>query len=110
MSRDGIFEIITWPINDYYKDGECLLGDDLATELGKKLGISFKQLRVMFKIEHLVRPLMHDRYLVTNQGIVLGFSKGFDLFASDTLGTCDVLISKLMSPTNNCGMLESEKI
>ena len=113
---DGLFEIITWPVTHVQKDGKTLLGDALAEELGRRLAIPFKQLRVMFKSEHKFRADMHDRYLVTNQGIVLGFSKGFDLFASDTLGTCDVylrkpdvLISKLMSPTGNCGMLVPKK-
>ncbi len=113
---DGLFEIITWPVTHVQKDGKALLGDALAEELGRRLAIPFKQLRVMFKSEHKFRADMHDRYLVTNQGIVLGFSKGFDLFASDTLGSCDVylrkpdaLISKLMSPTGNFGMLEPKK-
>ena len=113
---DGLFEIITWPVTHVQKEGKVLLGDALAEELGRRLAIPFKQLRVMFKSEHKFRSDMHDRYLVTNQGIVLGFSKGFDLFASDTLGTCDVylrkpdaLISKLMSPTRNCGMLVPNK-
>ena len=113
---NGLFEIITWPVTHVRKDGQTLLGNELAKELGKRPSIPFNHLRVMFKSEHKFRADMHDRYLVTNQGIVLGFSKGFDLFASETLGTCDVylrkpdsLISKLMSPTNNCGMLEPKE-
>ncbi|MDF7823141.1 hypothetical protein P4B35_03895 [Pontiellaceae bacterium B12227] len=113
---NGLFEIITWPVTHVQKDGKALLKDDLAKELGKRLSIPFSHLRVIFKSEHKFRADMHDRYLVTNQGIVLGFSKGFDLFASNTLGTCDVylrkpdsLISMLMSPSNDCGKLEPKK-
>lgn len=113
---NGLFEIITWPATHVKRDGKTLLGNDLAEELGRRLAIPFSHLRVMFKSEQTFRADMHDRYLVTNQGIVLGFSKGFDLFASDTLAPCDVylrkpdpLISKLMSPTDNSGMLEPKK-
>lgn len=111
-AESGLFEIITWPVTHVQKSGKPLLEDDLAEELGRRLAIPFRNLRVMFKNEWRFKADMHDRYLVTNQGIVLGFSKGFDLFSSGTLGTCDVylrkpdeLISRLMSPSNNCGIL-----
>jgi len=113
---DGLFEVITWPVTHVQKNDKPLLGDDLAEELGLRLAIPFKQLRIMFKNEQRFRADMHDRYLITNQGFVLGFSRGFDLFAADTLGTCDVylrkpddLIMRLMSPSNNCGMLDRSR-
>lgn len=114
---NGIFEVITWPATHVRnKDGQPLLGNALAEELGKRLGITFDQLRVMFKDKQKFQSDMHDRYLVTNQGIVLGFSKGFDLFSGDKLDPCDVylrpsdnLITQLVSPTGNQGILKRKR-
>ena len=109
--KQGLFEVITWPVHHVEKDGQRLLQDDLAKELGKRLGFPHPNLRIMLKRERDFKTDMHDRYLVTNQGIMLGFSKGFDLSSDSVMGTCDVyfrrpdsLISRIMSPTNNCGI------
>jgi len=111
----GTFEVITWPVTHVQNAGKSMLGDDLAEEFGRRLGISFKQLRVMFKREHSFREDMHDRYLITNQGFVLGFSKGFDLSSAAAMSVCDVyfrhhdnLIARLMSKTGQCGLLDQQ--
>ncbi|MDF7801787.1 hypothetical protein P4C99_20075 [Pontiellaceae bacterium B1224] len=110
---DGIFEVISAHETSARLNGKTILGNDQAKAIGIKLQIPQPQLRVLLHSPQKFGSDMHDRYLVTSQNIVLGFSKGFDLFAADTLGTCDVylrkpdaLISKLMSPTGNCGMLD----
>jgi hypothetical protein len=59
---------------------------------------------------------MHDRYLVADKGFMLGFTKGFDLSSEEKMGTYvvylmkpDKLISRIMSPANNCGISTFEK-
>jgi hypothetical protein len=73
-----------------------------------------EELRWRRRRGHLgTRKFMIDRYLLTNQGAALAFSKGSDLFAKDRLAPRDVclrspdsLIARLLSPTGNKGILK----
>jgi hypothetical protein len=113
---DGTFEVITAHETNARLNGKTILGNDQAKAIGAKLGIPQPQLLVLLHSEHKFDSKMHARYLVTNQDIVLGFEKGFDLSTAETLGICDVylrkydeLIRKLMYKENNNGLQEPKK-
>jgi len=111
----GLFEVITLPVSHVRKNNKPILENELAAAFRKKLKFPYPNVRVMLKREKDFREDMHDRYLVTDKGFMLGFTKGFDLSSKENMGTCvvylmkpDNLISRIMSPTGNYGTSTSK--
>lgn len=85
-SRDGKFEVIS--SHNHFK-----VGDDLAKELAEKLDLAKPNVKVSLKSDSEVGAINHDRYLVTDKDVCVGFTKGFDLLGPDApCGVSDVYI------------------
>ncbi len=75
-ASEGTFRVIS-------SHTSYMIGDALAEELAKKLDLGCKDLHVVLKRPQDVHDLGHDRYLVTDKDMCVGFTKGFDLLADD---------------------------
>jgi hypothetical protein len=89
----GVFEIVTTHTTNFVRNGQPVLGPDLAAEFAQRLGISRDRLKISLKSEVDVRPISHDRYLRTNHGLTLGITKGFDVLDNtQQCGAADVYL------------------
>ena len=77
---EGTFRIISEHTNQY-------IGDELAKQLADKLGLADAcDIEICLKNKEELKVLNHDRYLVTNNDICIGFTRGFDLLDADFKG------------------------
>jgi len=85
-ASDGTFRVIS-------SHTSYMIGDALAEELAKKLDLGCKDLHVMLKRPQDVHDRGHDRYLVTDKDMYVGFTKGFDVLGeNEACGASDAYL------------------
>lgn len=94
FAQDDRLTVITDSASHIRRDGDCILGNDLAAELAQRLSIPTHRVRVILKRPENVRAINHDRYLVTNHGFCIGITGGFDLIdrTNQKCGVSDVFL------------------